>query len=33
MPRTGERGTIVVTFGDLAENGRDDRYWDITRAV
>src|SRR5918996_1756174 len=29
----GVRGTIVVTFGDLAENGRDDRHWDITRSV
>jgi hypothetical protein len=29
----GERGTIVVTFGDLAEKGRDDRHWDITRSV
>ncbi len=29
----GERGTIVVTFGGLAEKGRDDRHWDITRSV
>lgn len=29
----GERGTIVVTSGDLAENGRDDRHWDVTRSV
>jgi hypothetical protein len=28
----GEPGTIVVTFGSLAEGGRDDRHWAVTRA-
>lgn len=27
----GEPGTIVVTWGDLADGGTDDSHWDITR--
>jgi Tol biopolymer transport system component len=27
----GEPGTIVVTVGDLADGGRDDRHFDVTR--
>jgi hypothetical protein len=29
---TGEPGTIFVTFGTLAEEGRDDRHWAVTRS-
>lgn len=29
---TGEPGAIVVTFGDLADGGTDDRHWDIIRS-
>jgi hypothetical protein len=28
----GKPGAIVVTIGNLAEQGRDDRHWDITRS-
>lgn len=28
-----EPGTLVVTFGDLADGGKDDRHWEITRTV
>jgi hypothetical protein len=28
----GEPGAIVVTFGGLADGGKDDRYWDIRRS-
>jgi hypothetical protein len=28
----GEPGSIVLTLGDLADRGRDDSHWDITRA-
>lgn len=28
----GESGTIVVTFGGLADGGKDDSHWDITRS-
>ena len=28
-----EPGTLVVTFGDLAGGGMDDRHWEITRTL
>jgi hypothetical protein len=28
----GKPGAIVVTIGNLAKQGRDDRHWDITRS-
>jgi hypothetical protein len=28
----GEPGSIVLTLGDLADGGKDDSHWDVTRA-
>jgi hypothetical protein len=28
-----EPGTLVVTLGDLADGGKDDQHWEITRAL